>query len=179
MAWKTLKGEVLVDSRWVSVCKEQVELTNGQRIDDFYKVTIPDAAGIVALTPEGEVLLKREYRHACAEDLIEFPAGTFEPDETDALVVAKRELLEETGYQSEHWTYLGATVESSSKLTNRMHLFMAQDCYNVSGLALDATEELEVVKVPMQQAIDMVMRNEICCNSSAHALLKVARLLGM
>lgn len=57
--------------------------------------------------------------------MIECPAGTFEVDETDQLVVAKRELLEETGYTSDDWTYLGETRESTAKLTNKMHIFMA------------------------------------------------------
>lgn len=179
MAWQTLQHETLLDSRWVKVSKDWVKLPNGQEIDDFYTVTIPDAAGIVALTPDMEVLLKSEYRYACGETLIETPAGTFEPSETDALAVAKRELLEETGYVSDQWTYLGATVESSSKLTNRMHLFLALDCHQASDQKLDATEVMEVLKMPMQQAVDMVMRNEICCNSTAHGLLRAARMLGI
>lgn len=85
---------------------------------------------IVALTVSNVVLLKTEFRYSCG-DLIECPAGTFEVDETDPLVVAKRELLEETGYTSEDWTYLGETRESTAKLTNNMHIFMAQNCVRV------------------------------------------------
>lgn len=63
----------------------------------------------MAITPDKQILLKREYRYSCKEDLVEIPAGTFDKGETDPLAVAKRELLEETGYSSENWTYLGAT----------------------------------------------------------------------
>ena len=93
--------------------------------------------------------------------------------------VAKRELLEETGYISEDWKYLGATVESSAKLTNYMHIYFANHCRKVSGQHLDATEELDVLLVPLGQAVEMVMDNEICCNSSAHGILRVARMLGV
>ena len=133
----------------------------------------------MALDDAGNILLKKEYRYCYDRDLIEVPAGTFEEGETDGLSVAKRELLEETGYISEDWKYLGATVESSAKLTNYMHIYFANHCRKVSGQHLDATEELDVLLVPLGQAVDMVMDNEICCNSSAHGILRVARMLGV
>ena len=177
--WKTDRSESLIDTRWVKVRRDAVELPNGQRIDDFYAITICDAAAIVALDDAGNVILKREYRYCYDRDLIEVPAGGFEPGEADGLSVAKRELLEETGYVSDEWQYLGATVESAAKLTNHIHIYFANHCRKVSEQHLDATEALEVFLVPLEQAVNMVMENEICCNSSAHGILKVARQLGV
>ncbi len=177
--WKVLGSEQLIENRWIGIRKDKVELPNGLQIDDFYTVTIPDAAAIVALTPDRRIVLKKEFKYATGEDLIEVPAGMFEPDEKDGLEVAKRELLEETGYTSDEWQYLGATVESSSKLTNRMHIYFADNCRKVSEQQLDATEVVEALEIPFSEAIEMVMRNEICCNSTAHGILKVARMLGV
>lgn len=177
--WKTKKTEKLIDTHWVKVRRDEVELPNGQDIEDFYAITINDAAAIVALDDAGNIILKKEYRYCYDRDLIEVPAGTFEEGETDGLSVAKRELLEETGYISEDWQYLGATVESSAKLTNYMHIYFANHCRKVSGQHLDATEEVDVLLMPLGQAVDMVMNNEICCNSSAHGILRVARMLGV
>ena len=177
--WKTKKTAQLIDTHWVKVRRDTVELPNGQTIEDFYAITINDAAAIVALDDAGNIILKREYRYCYGRELIEVPAGTFEEGETDGLSVAKRELLEETGYISEDWQYLGATVESSAKLTNFMHIYFANHCRKVSGQHLDATEELDVLLVPLGQAVEMVMDNEICCNSSAHGILRVARMLGV
>ena len=176
--WKVGKTERLIENRWLKVRKEKVALPNGLIIDDFYTVTIPNAAAIVALDTEGNIILKKEYKHATKEDLIEVPAGMFEPNETDGLAVAKRELLEETGYESDCGEYFGDTIESSSKLTNRMHIYFAQSCRKVAGLHLDTTEVLESVIVPLEESIEMVMRNEIKCNSSAHGILRAARKLG-
>lgn len=176
--WKVESSEKIIDNRWLSVRKDKVDLPNGQVIDDFYCVTIPDAAAIVALDTQGNIILKKEFKYAAGQELIEVPAGMFEPEETDGLEVAKRELLEETGYVSDDWTYLGSTVESSSKLTNRMHIYFAQNCRKVSEQKLDATEELDVLVMPLEEAVEMVMQNQICCNSSAHGILRAARLLG-
>lgn len=114
--WTTTKSESLVDNHWVKIRKDSVVLPNEQKIDDFYVITINNAAAIVAIDEDGNCILKKEYRYCYDRDLIEVPAGTFEEDETDGLAVAKRELLEETGYKSDEWQYLGATVESSAKL---------------------------------------------------------------
>lgn len=177
MSWKTISSEKLVDDFHVSVLKNQVQLPDGAVIDDFYTVEIPDAAMICAITDEGEVLLKKEYRYACQEDVIECPAGMFNVGETDPLMVAKRELLEETGYASDDWTYFGSTWESTSKLTNKMHLFMARNCQRVSEQHLDENEHLDLIRVPMEKAVEMVMNGEINANSTAHLILKVARML--
>ena len=176
--WKTIKSETLVDSRWVKVRKDSVDLPNGQHIDDFYAITINDAAAIVALDDNKNIILKKEYRYCFDRDLIKIPTSGFEKNE-DGLTVAKRELLEETGYISDDWQYIGATVESSAKLTNYMHLYFANHCHKVSGQHLDPTEELDVLVLPLKDAVEMVMNNEICCNSSAHGILWAARKLGV
>lgn len=177
--WECISSEKLIDNRWISVRKDSVDLPNGAHIDDFYTVTISNAAAIVAVTPDMDIILKKEYKYATDEVLIETPAGMFEPDEVDGLVVAKRELLEETGYESDDWTYFGDTVESSSKLTNRMHIYLAKNCHKVAEQKLDETEEVEVIVMPFRDAIDMVMTNEIKSNSSAHGILRAARMLGV
>lgn len=176
--WKTTKSEKLIDSEWVKVDKNDVVVSNGVELKDFYKVTIKDCAAIVALTEGGDIVLKKEYRYCYGEELIEIPAGVFETGE-DGLKTAKRELLEETGYASDDWLFLGKTVESSAKLTNYMYMYLAKNCKKVAEQSLDATEDMEVFVVPLERAVDMVMRNEINCNSSANGILKAARMLGM
>ena len=176
--WKTICSQALLDTKWVKVRKDAVELPNGQHIDDFYAITINEAAAIVALDDYGNIILKKEYRYCHGRDLIEIPAGGFERGE-EGLEVAKRELLEETGYVSDDWQFIGRTVESSAKLTNYMHIYFADHCRKVSGQHLDATEEIEVLVMPLEQAVSMVMDNEICCNSSAHGILWAARKYGI
>lgn len=177
MSWKTIDTETIVDDYHVRVKKNKVRLPSGAEINDFYTVTIPDAAMVCAVTKDGDVLLKSEYRYACGEEVIECPAGMFEPNETDPLAVAKRELSEETGYESDDWTYFGATWESVSKLTNHMHLFLARNAVKTSGQHLDENEHLDVFSVKMDDAVEMVMNGKINANSTAHLILKAERIL--
>lgn len=171
--WKTLETKTIINDYHVTLKKNKVELPDGAVIDDFYTVTIPDAAMIAAITPDNKIILKTEYRYACQCDVIECPAGMLNPDESDPLEAAKRELLEETGYASDDWTYLGYTWESTSKLTNKMHLFLAKNCKKVAGQQLDENEHLDVFEVPLDEAVEMVLKGEICANSSAHVIMKV------
>ena len=60
-----------------------------------------------------------------------------------------------------------------------MHIYFANHCRKVDGQRLDPTEEVDVLIVPLKEAVEMVMRNEICCNSSAHGILWAARKLGL
>ena len=175
-SWKTINAETLVNDYHVSVKKNQVELPDGAVIDDFYTVTIPDAAMIAALTEDGRILLKSEYRYACGEEVIECPAGMFEPGE-EPLEVARRELQEETGYSSGDWTYLGPTLESTSKLTNTMHLFLARNAVRTSPQHLDPNEHVDVLCVSLEEAVEMVKSGSIKANSTAHLILKVARMM--
>ena len=156
--------------------RNQVQLPDGAEINDFYTVTIPDAALVVAVTSDSHIILKRDYRFACGEDIRECPAGMVESGE-EPLTTAKRELLEETSYVSDQWTWFGATRESTSKLTNRMWLFMARDCKQVSDQQLDRNEQVEVIRIPLAEAVEMVVENQINANSSAHAILKAEKLL--
>ncbi|RKM59566.1 NUDIX hydrolase [Butyrivibrio sp. XB500-5] len=175
--WITKSSNKLLSTPFVSVESHTVELPNGTVIDDFYTVAINDAALIVATTQDDQIILTREYRYACKEVVTECPAGMVEGKE-GPLITAKRELLEETGYESNDWTYLGPTFESTSKLTNTMHLFWAKDCKQVSEQSLEESEDsIEVLRIPISKAIDMVMDGDIKPNSSAHAILKVLRMM--
>ena len=173
--WKVKSTERILDSEFVKVDKDDVLLPHGREIKDFYKVTIKDCAAIVAITPDNHIILKKEYRHCYGEELIEIPAGVLEENE-DPLNAAKRELQEETGYRSEKWTYLGRTVESSAKLTNHMYIYLAEDCEKVSGQKLDYGEDIEVLEVGLDEAVEMIMHNRIICSSSIGAILKVERM---
>ena len=91
--WKTKKTEKLIDTHWVKVHRDEVELPNGQTIEDFYAITINNAAAIVALDDAGNIILKKEYRYCYDRDLIEVPAGTFEEDEKGRTIGGVKHLL--------------------------------------------------------------------------------------
>lgn len=144
-------------------------------VEDFYKVGLNDASAVVGMDNQKNIILVKQYRYCCGCCSIEIPAATFKMNDDDELEAAKRELLEETGYVSDCWQYLGSVFESSAKLTNQLYLYFASNCRKVGKQNLDKAEEIKVIVVLFEKAIEMVMDNEIRCSSSANGILHVTR----
>src|ERR1700736_542627 len=96
--WKTLSSQRIVDATHLKVRREQVELPDGSIIPDYYIIENRGWVGIVPLTEDGRFLINNQYKHGIGSEVLEFPAGSLDPDEDDPLVTARRELMEETGY---------------------------------------------------------------------------------
>lgn len=175
--WNILATKELISNRYISLYEDKVKLPNGMIIDDFYRVKVPNSSAVVALTDDMNIVLIKQYRYCYEKELLELPSGVFEEKEKDPLVVARRELLEETGYTSDNWTYLGATIENAAKMTNYAHMFMATGCKKVRSQKLDSTEDIEVLIMPFSEAIDKAMNGDILCSGPAYAILKADILL--
>ena len=167
--WKTLNSKMAFDHAWYRLRQDKVALPNGHIIDDFFVSLRPDIATILPITANEEVVLVRQYRRGVDEILLELPAGTFEAGEVP-LNVAKRELVEETGYVSEDWSAIATFYNSPVKQNNRIHLFRAKSVQLAQAQQLDATEEIEVVLKPISEIPGLIASGEICVAGSITAI---------
>lgn len=110
------------------------------------------AAGVVALTPEGQVIIARQFRCGPERVMEELPAGMVDGDE-DPLQAAKRELQEETGYTADSFEYLGMTYVNAWDSMIR-HYYFATNCYHVGGSSPDDLEEIEVATISIADFIE-------------------------
>lgn len=110
---------------------------------DFYLLDLPDWVNVVALTPEGDLILVNQYRFGAAKMSLEVPGGVVDAGES-LLEAARRELLEETGHISDEWSQLAVLTPNPALNTNRCGIFLAQHCRTVAEQHLDETEFLEV-----------------------------------
>ena len=129
------------------ICRESVRLPDGREIDDYYTAKMGDYALVYAVTDAGRVLLLRQYKHGVGRVCLTFPGGYVAPAE-DALVGARRELLEETGYEASQWTHLGSYVTNANQGCNIAHLFRADGCRRVAAANAGDLEEMELVTLP-------------------------------
>ena len=138
----------LVTGRYIEVREERVRLANGHEIDAFHVVETPAWVGVLPITQAGEAVLVRQYRHGIAAESLELPAGVIEAGE-EPLDAARRELREETGYAAERWELLATLAPEPARHTVRAHFYVALDATPAGDLAPDASEEIEVVRIPI------------------------------
>lgn len=159
--WKSLSEEVLLTAPpWLEVIRERVELPGGRVLNDFYRIVLPSFAMVVPVTPAGEVVLVRGYKHGLKRVNLSPPAGLLEPGE-EPLAAARRELLEETGYASGDWTALGGYVVDGNRQCGTMHLFLARDVVRERPPREDELEELNVELLSRERVLGALRRGEI------------------
>jgi ADP-ribose pyrophosphatase len=172
---KITREERVYDGRVVHLAVLDVTLPNGESAKREL-VRHPGAVAIVPLIGE-DVLLVRQFRIAADQVMLEIPAGTLNQGE-DPLVCAERELQEETGYKPGTLEKLGGIYVAPGYTTEYIHLFVARDL-SESRLAMDDDEFIELVRVPLRAALEMLHTGEIIDGKSAAGLLMVARQLGV
>lgn len=118
------------------------------------------AAVVVPFREDGKLVLIKQYRRAVNAELIEFPAGTLEPDE-DAESCARRELLEETGHEARSLERLGTFYPAPGYTEEVMHLFMARAVPKEPPSPQDDEEGIRVVTMTLDELMEMIFRGEV------------------
>ena len=158
MAFEVQRSAVVFQGRVFEVRRDWVRLPNGHETA-LDIVQHDGAVTIVPLDGEGHLWFVRQYRHAAGTDLLEFPAGTLEPDEAPE-VCAARELREEIGLAARRLTPLGTFFLAPGYSTEFMHLFLAEELYP-APLAQDEDEVLEPLRLPVAEAYRRAWAGEI------------------
>lgn len=136
----------------------------------------PGAVAILPLVSANELCLIENSRVSVGKRLLEIPAGTLEPDE-EPLVTARRELLEETGYQAERWELLCSFYVSPGILDERMYLFVAADL-RPGPASLEPDESITTRIVSWRDALELVRTNQIEDAKSICGILFFAQFRG-
>ena len=155
MTWKTLSSEKIFDRPWLTVRKDKVQLPNGHVNNEYYTLHYPDWINVIAETKDGDIILKRQYRHALGMVSTEIPAGVIEEGE-DPLHAAQRELKEETGYEGGEWTELMTISANPSTMDNLCHCFLAKGVEKDAAQHLDYAEDLEYFLVQKDEVRHML-----------------------
>ena len=157
-----------------TITKDIAELEDGTtaRRDVLHH---PGGVGVIPVTDENEVLLVKQFRYPFSEITTEIPAGKLDYGESHS-ECGKRELLEETGCTYSEYTYLGEIYPVPAYDTEIIHIYMARGLEHQKQ-NLDEGEFLDVIKIPLSKAAEMVMNNEIKDAKSKIAILMAARIL--
>ena len=174
--WRTLEIREVFDNPWITVTAEDVIRPSGSPAV-YGKVSFKQlACGIIPLADNGDTWLVGQYRYTLDQYSWEIPMGGVPHDE-DPLAGAQRELKEETGLTATRWEKLLDCHVSNSITDEAGCVFIAEDLTEGEPEP-DESEELQIRRLPLREAVDMAMGGEISCLLSMAGLFKVASVRG-
>lgn len=173
LQWEEVSCEHIVNDEWIDFRKSRYRFPDGREFEPYYSYSRRDYVVIVATDEEGNYICVRQYRHGIKRVTTEFCAGGIERTDgkeygnrqdaestEDALAAAKRELMEETGYESDDWKFLLTVPSNATMADNYAYIYVANNCRKVSGQNLDETEVLNVHLYNRAQIDEMIASGE-------------------
>ena len=168
---KQIKAEYMYKGRIINLRRDEALLPNGNTALREV-IEHPGGVCVAAITENDEVLMVRQFRYPYSEVVLEIPAGKRDSADENPLECGKRELREETGATAANFIPLGELYPSPGYCGEVIWLYAA------SGLSFgnqdtDEDEFLEVEKIPLKKAVEMIMNGEIKDAKTQAAILKL------
>ncbi len=159
--WEILKSDELYRNPYFVFRRDTCALPNERIMPAYYVWELVDWVNVVALTRNYELILVNQYRHAAQQRFYEFPGGTTEPGQNEhPEEAAKRELLEETGFEPGKLAYLGMHYPNPGLQDNRMHVYLATECTKIDEPKLDTFEDIVVELVDIQRFLQVIEQGQ-------------------
>lgn len=171
---KTLSEKMIYNGKIITVHVDDIELPDGSR---SIREIVEHSGGVcvAAVTKKNELYFVRQYRYPYKKILLELPAGKLERGE-DPLKAGIRELEEECGVIADEVVSMGTVYPTVAYCSEIIHLFAAKGLKKTSQ-HLDEDEFLAVEKIPLAEAVRMVMDGEISDSKTVALVLKLNNLI--
>ena len=169
--WEKLGHTVQAHTRIFDVQSVRYRHPGRKTERDFFVIAAPDWVNVVALTPDHQLVLVRQFRFGTDEFSLEIPGGVIEAGE-DPVAAGRRELREESGYSGPRARLLGRVHPNPAMQNNRCHLVLVEAAQRREDLEWDEDEEFEIVTLPVDEVYALAYAGGI-----THALVMDALLL--
>ena len=171
---KQLKAEYIYKGKIINVRLDDAELPDGKTAKREI-VEHPGGVCVAALTDQNEILMVRQFRYPYSEVILEIPAGKRNSPDEEPLLCGKRELKEETGAEAENFIFLGELYPTPGYCGEILYMYAATKL-TFGDTNPDEDEFLEVLRIPLDKAVDMIMNNELKDAKTQVAILKLKYL---
>ena len=177
--FETTDRRTVYDGR-ATVRIDTVRMPEGEEVEREI-VEMPSAVAIVPVTDEGEVFLLKQYRQAIGAYVLEVPAGIIDPEDASPEAAGHRELIEEIAHDAADFESLTVFLNSAGWSTERTHVYLArspQPQPAPDDFVVEHEEaDMEVVRLPLTEAIALVSAGEIADGKTVIGLLLAERAL--
>ncbi len=135
----------------------------------FHLIESVDWVNVIPVTAEGKLVMIEQYRHGSRDVTLEIPGGLIDESDPSPAAAAHRELVEETGYESNRIEYLGVVAPNPAVQTNKCYSFLALNAVPVRAPSLDQAEDIAVRLIDQEEVPRLVAEGKI-----SHALVVAA-----
>ncbi len=175
--WEKLSSEIVYQKKWLKIKEEACKLPIGQIIDPYIIVDVPNFCNVFVVTPDEEVIMVKQYRHAAGIISIEMPGGMIDEGE-DPKIAAAREMQEETGYTSDQMECLFTICPNPPLENNHAWFFLAKNAVQNRQISLDQFEDIELVKFSKSAFMQCLLNNEFTHGTQLGAMFAASVKLG-
>jgi 8-oxo-dGDP phosphatase len=181
-SWPVDSSQRLYRDKLIAVRSDKVRMP-GNTWAERTVVEHPGAVAVLGLDDEDRILMIRQYRHPVGRVLWEIPAGLRDVAGEDPLITARRELLEETGYQARDWRVLVDFFSSPGYSTERLRIYLARGLAEVpeeerTFVPEDEEATLKRAWVPLPEAVAAVLAGDLHNGVAALGILAVNSVSG-
>ncbi len=169
--WKKLGSRQIAHTRIFDVQSVDFLHPSREKPQDFFVISAPDWVNVIALTPDGQLVLVRQFRYGADDFSMEIPGGVIDAGE-DVIAAGLRELREETGYVGSSARLLGSVHPNPAMQNNRCHLVLVENVRPEAKPAWDLNEEFEITTRPVDEVYQLAYAGGI-----THAMVLDALLL--
>ncbi|NLS92940.1 MAG: NUDIX hydrolase [Planctomycetaceae bacterium] len=158
-SWTRLSSRYVAEYKVTKVRTDRYRFEPRQTEADFLVCESPDWVVILPVTDDGQVVFVRQFRHGVGQVVLEIPGGLIDGEESPE-EAARRELLEETGYEAASVRKVAELLPNPALNCAHCHVVLAQGCRLVRGQALDPLEQIEVVTYPLAEVGELIRSGE-------------------
>lgn len=160
--WKSLEQKKeIFRTRIFAVCSEKFQCVRTGTEIDFITLSSYNWVNVIARTPEGKILLIRQFRPGTMREEVEIPGGCIDPADPSPEYAAARELMEETGYAGENARIIGQVTPNPAILGNICYTVQIDNVRKVSEPLLEDTECIETDEFSLDEIRSMISNGEI------------------
>ena len=167
--WNKTNSKPLADYR---IFKSRADTSISPRTGNehtFFVLEAPDWINVIPVTPEGKVVMIHQYRHGNEEVTLEIPGGMMDLEDPSPAETARRELMEETGYEVDEIIHIGSVAPNPAFLDNELHTFLATNARWKQAPQFDGSEDIAVEEIDLAEIPQLIATGRI-----THALVVAA-----
>ncbi|MGH8014870.1 MAG: NUDIX hydrolase [Candidatus Zixiibacteriota bacterium] len=154
--WKIKNSEYLLKHKYLTVRKDVCETKEGKLVNPYFVLEIAPWVQVLAFDDNNQVLITKQYRHGIQKVIYGLPTGFAEKSDRSPLQAARRELIEETGFDSKKFVKTGELYPNPALQNNRVHCFAAFDIKKVKEPVCDHSERILSEFMSLKRLLNMI-----------------------